>query len=439
MSQEGRIAAILKVVEALKTQRDAIIQVLMWEICKNQDDAAAEFDRTMLFIDACIKALRAEDNAEVKVASGVMARVRRAGIGATLVVGPFNYPFNETYTTLIPALLMGNTVVMKLPTLGGLAHVLTMEAYASLPAGVINFVSGPGRKLLGPMMQCGVDALAFIGSSGAADQLVRAHPEPHRLTPFLSLAGKNLAIVTPEADLAVAAQECCIGSTNYNGQRCTAIKMMFVHESVANDFIAQLTDRISKLKAGLPWEGAQLTPLPEPRKVQFLQDLVADAVSHGAKCVNSEQGGGRAGAALMLPAIMFPVTSACRLWNEEQFGPVVPIATYREIGEVYAYIKDMKFGQQAAIFSRDIGSVAPILDVLSTAVGRINLNTQCGRSPDVFPFSARRSSGLGTLSVTEALKVFSIETVVAGKANAVNEELFKQAVERSSFLAPLAK
>lgn len=82
----------------------------------------------------------------------------------------------------MPSLLMGNTVVMKIPTVGGLAHVLTMEAYAKcLPPGVMNFVSGQGRVTMGPVMKTGVDLFAFIGGSTSADALLRDHPAPHRL------------------------------------------------------------------------------------------------------------------------------------------------------------------------------------------------------------------------------------------------------------------
>lgn len=139
----------------------------------------------MLFIEATIKAIKEIDRTEggYKVVSGIQAKVRRAGIGAMLAMGPFNYPFNETYTTLIPALLMGNTVVMKIPTVGGLAHVLTMDAYAKcLPPGTMNFVSGPGRVTMSPVMKTGLDVFAFIGGSKAADILLKEHPAPHRLT-----------------------------------------------------------------------------------------------------------------------------------------------------------------------------------------------------------------------------------------------------------------
>jgi glyceraldehyde-3-phosphate dehydrogenase (NADP+) len=443
MSMQQRVDGIIRLVEALKERRAAIVQTLMWEICKNTADAAAEFDRTMLFIEATIKAIKDIDAAEgqYQVVSGIQARVRRAAVGVMLALGPFNYPFNETYTTLIPALLMGNVVIMKIPTLGGLAHVITMEAYASaLPPGVVNFVSGSGRVTMGPIMQQGVDIFAFIGGSKAADTVLKSHPNPHRLKVFLSLEGKNLAIVTPDADIDVAAEQCTIGSTTYNGQRCTAIKMMFIHESISQEFLTKLSQRINALKAGLPWEsGVAITPLPEHEKITFLQNLINDAVSKGATVVNADGGGGQVFGNIMQPAIVAPVTENMELWHKEQFGPVVPVAIYKDIAEVYDYIYKMPFGQQAAIFTKSVASAAPLIDILSTAVGRININTQCGRSPDSFPFSGRRSSALGTLSVTEALRTFSVETVLAGKQNELNDALMRGAESACNFLAPLNK
>jgi len=441
MSMQQRIDSILRLVDALKERRTAIVQTLMWEICKNTADAAAEFDRTVLFIEATIKAMKDIDQVEgqYQVVSGILARVRRAAVGVMLALGPFNYPFNETYTTLIPALLMGNVVVMKIPTVGGLAHVITMDAYASaLPQGVVNFVSGQGRVTMGPIMQQGVDIFAFIGGSKAADAVLRSHPAPHRLKVFLSLEGKNLAIVTPDADVDVAAEQCTIGSTTYNGQRCTAIKMMFVHESVSQEFLSKLSQRVNALKAGMPWEaGVAITPLPEYEKITFLQNLINNATSKGASIVNADGGGGQVFGNIMQPAVVAPVTESMDLWHKEQFGPVVPVAIYKDIAEVYEYIYKMPYGQQAAIFTKSVYTAGPLIDVLSTAVGRININTQCGRSPDSFPFSGRRSSALGTLSVTEALRTFSIETVLAGKQNELNDELMRGAETSSNFLAPL--
>lgn len=99
------------------------------------------------------------------------------------------------------------------------------------------------------------------------------------------------------------------------------------------------------------------------------------------------------------------------------------------------YYDRSKYGQQCAIFTRDAASVSTLVDFLSTAVGRININTQCGRSPDSVPFSGRRSSALGTMSISESLKQFSVEIVVAGSDNNANGVIMKNLSQKSSFLA----
>ncbi len=402
-------------------------------------------DRTMEFAESTVEAYEKMENSDHsenkwKSIGGFYALIKRAAIGIMLCLGPFNYPFNETYATLIPALLLGNIVILKLPTIGGLAHILTIDAFAkSLPPGTINFMSGSGRTTVGPMMKTGkIDILAFIGGSKAADDILRNHPAPHRLTTYLGLEAKNLGLVLPDADLEAIMSEVVKGALTYNGQRCTALKLLMVHRSIASKFITKLVNSVNALKCGLPWEaGVSITPLPEPDKIVYLQGLIDDAIAKGAKVVNAAEGGGQVFGLIMKPAIVYPVTSDMRLWHEEQFGPVVPVARFSDEQEVKDYIVHMPYGQQAAVFTNSASTVASFVDTLSTIVGRININTQCGRSPDVFPFSGRRNSALGTLSVTEAVNAFSIETVIAFKHSAAVEALVRESEAFSAFLAPL--
>lgn len=439
----ARIAAIRRFVELLKPARESILNALMWEICKNTTDAAAEFDRTMKFVASVIEALEASDETEAfgkwTTVSGVRGRVRRGPVGVTMMLAPFNYPLNEMYAMMIPALLMGNVVVLKLPAIGGLAHILTADALEkALPAGVINFVTGAGRKTMGPIMKTGlVDCLGFIGGAKATDALIVQHPQPHRLKVFSQLEGKNIAIVLPDADLDVAVAQIVLGSLTYNGQRCTACKLIMVHDSIAEAFVEKFIVRVDALKKGLPWEGAAITPLPEPAKPDYLEGAVSDAVEKGARVVNAASGGGSRAGALFTPAVVYPVTPAMRLFSEEQFGPVVPIAKFRDTAEVEAAVRASWNGQQAAIFTTTAAKAAPLVDMLATVVGRININSQCSRGPDVFPFSGRRSSAMGTMSVTEALKAFSVETIVAFPDNEVNRQVSDGVEAEAQFFKPI--
>lgn len=439
MSLRGRAAAVENFLRVLGESREEIVDVLMWEICKTSADAAKEFDRTIEFAKEVLETARTQRNEEFAdwtTLSGVKGRVRRGPVGVCLMLAPYNYPLNEMYAMMVPALLMGNTIVLKLPATGALPHVLTIKAIReALPPGVVNFVSGSGRVTLPPIMSTGkVDGLGFIGGSRGADAVIAAHPHPHRLKVFSQLEGKNLGIVLEDADIDAAVAEIVKGALSYNGQRCTALKLVLAHETIANELTSKLAAAVDNLKAGLPWEeGVSITPLPESKKPAFLAELVADALDKGARVAN--QNAAKIAGGLFFPTVVAGVDKTMRLFHEEQFGPVVPLSTFSSLEEVVLAAKNSWNGQQASIFTRDPERAAPIVDKLSTILGRINLNMQCSRGPDAFPFSGRRSSAMGTMSTYEAIRAFSVETLVATRDS---QPHIAQGLDKySNFLSPL--
>jgi glyceraldehyde-3-phosphate dehydrogenase (NADP+) len=411
----------------------------MWEIGKNRKDSEAEVDRTVDYILDTIEALKELDRSGSRftIAQGVIAQVRRAPLGVALCMGPFNYPLNETFATLVPALLMGCTVVFKPPKLGVLLHQPVLDAFRkSFPKGVVNTVYGKGKDITTPIMRSGlIDVLAFIGSSPVADTLKKEHPKPHRLRCLLGLEAKNPAIILPDADLSVAANECVEGALSYNGQRCTALKIIFVHESVAPEFLELFNKKIAGLKCGMPWdEGVNITPLPEPNKTEYLDSLVRDAVTKGAGVIN--EGGGRFDKSFFYPAVLYPVNPAMRAYHEEQFGPVVPVLSFKDISEPLEYIENSNYGQQASIFGSESTLLSNLVDTLVNQVCRVNLNSKCQRGPDVLPFTGRKDSAEGTLSVSDALRGFSIRTLVAVKETDLNKQIITDIIRerKSTFL-----
>ncbi|HEY6838382.1 MAG TPA: NADP-dependent glyceraldehyde-3-phosphate dehydrogenase [Geobacteraceae bacterium] len=435
-----RIGCVQTFAFRMKEERDKVVRLLMWEIGKSLKDAEKEFDRTMDYIDATIDALKELDRVSSRfvIAEGIIGQIRRAPLGVTLSMGPFNYPLNETFTTLIPALVMGNTVVLKPPRHGVLLFQPLLEAFRdSFPPGVVNTVFGEGRKVIPPLMATGkIDVFAFIGSSRAADNLQKVHPSPHRLRLVLGLEAKNPAIVLPDADLDQAVHECIAGCLSFNGQRCTAIKIIFVHETVAEAFLERLSREIAALRCGMPWEEwVNITPLPEAGKPTYLADLVADATTLGARVVNA--GGGTVDASFFSPAIVYPVDARMRLYHEEQFGPVIPVLSFANTAEPIDYIVTSPYGQQVSIFGRESESIAKLIDPLVNQVSRVNINSQCQRGPDIFPFTGRKDSAVGTLSVSDALRAFSIRTLVAAKESEANKDLIRRIVRErgSAFLS----
>ncbi|WP_257459360.1 NADP-dependent glyceraldehyde-3-phosphate dehydrogenase [Archangium lipolyticum] len=434
-----RIEHVERFLVAMRAQRTAVVNLLMWEIGKTQADSEKEFDRTIDLIVETIRALKELDRTSSRFVQeqGIMAQIRRAPIGVALCMGPYNYPLNETFSTLFPALLMGNAVVFKPAKFGVLLIRPLLEAFRdSFPPGVINIIYGRGRETVGALMESGkVDVFAFIGTNKGASELKRMHPRPHRLKAVLGLDAKNPGIILEDADLDNAVKECITGTLSFNGQRCTALKLLMVHRSIVGQFLERFTAAVDKLKPGMPWDpGVAITPLPEPGKTAYLQGLVDDAVSKGARVVNKL--GGKTHQSFYSPAVVYPVTRDMRLATEEQFGPVIPVMVFDNDEEVVRFVVDSNFGQQLSIFGRDSARVGKLIDAFANQVGRINLNCQCQRGPDTFPFNGRKDSAEGTLSVADALRVFSIRTLVAAKTTKENTTLVQSILTRreSDFL-----
>lgn len=431
MTVAQRIGCMQDFTRQMVARRERIVNLIMWEIGKTLPESQKEFDRTVDYIKATIEALKHldNDNSRFTVVEGTIGQIRRTPLGVVLCMGPYNYPLNETFATLIPALIMGNTMVFKPPKFGVLLFEPLLEAFRSaFPKGVINTVYGKGSEVVPMLLESGkVNVLTLIGSSRVADHLKKMHPKVNRLRAILGLDAKNAAIVLADADIELAVKECLLGSLSFNGQRCTALKMLIVHRSIVDRFLARFTEELGRLKAGMPWEkGIAITPLPELGKVEHMTRLVADAQDKGAKVVN--EGGGVSEGTLFYPAVVYPVSEGMQLYREEQFGPIVPVMAFDNIETALDYVITSEHGQQVSIFSEDAETIGRLVDPLVNQVCRVNINCQCQRGPDVFPFTGRKDSAEGTLSVHDALRSFSIRSMIAAKQTDDSKRLLDEIV-----------
>lgn len=434
-----RLKCMETFVEKMKLHREEVVKLLMWEICKNKSDSYKEFDRTVDYIVDTIEAYKNLDRKGAKFdkQGSVYAHIRRGPLGVVLCLGPYNYPLNETFCLLIPAIIMGNTAIFKPAKHGVLLIAPLLKAFQeSFPPGVVNILFGRGRKIATPIMQTGaVDVLALIGHSSSAVSLQDQHPNKNRLRLVLGLEAKNPGIILPDADLDLTIKECISGTLSYNGQRCTALKVLYVHESIVDEFNRRFSKAVDELKFGMPWEDTFLTPLPEPSKPDYIEELIEDAKAKGAKVLNKK--GGEKSTNYIFPAVLYPVTEEMKVYQEEQFGPVIPIVSYKEIDEPLDAMAASEYGQQVSLFGRDIRKIGPLIDTLANLVCRVNLNSACQRGPDVYPFTGRKNSAVSTLSVYDALRSFSIRTFVASKDTAYNKEILESLLnsETSNFVS----
>ena len=433
-----RINCMQKFVDLMVLKRDEVVKLLMWEIGKNLKDSEKEFDRTVDYINETIKEYKKidRDGAFFHNNSGVRALIRRGPLGVVLCLGPYNYPLNETFALLIPAIIMGNTAIFKPAKHGVLLIAPLLEAFKkSFPPGVVNIVFGRGREIAAPIMETGkINVLALIGHSSSAISLQDLHPQKNRLRLVLGLEAKNPAIIMDDADLELTVNECLNGSLSYNGQRCTAIKVIYVHEKIKENFLKKFCDRVDSLKLGLPWENTLLTPLPEPNKPKYISELIDDATSKGAKIINKN--GGKKFKNFVFPAVLYPVTEDMDVYKEEQFGPVIPVISFSDINTPINFMADSNYGQQVSLFGNSEEKLGPIIDSLVNLVCRVNLNSSCQRGPDVYPFTGRKDSAVATLSVHDALRSFSIRTFVASKDNPTNKNILRKLIDnkKSNFI-----
>ena len=426
-----RIQCMETFVEKMLTKREEVVKLLMWEIGKNLNDSRKEFDRTVEYIKDTIVEYKRIDRkgATFQNKSGVRALIRRGPLGVVLCLGPYNYPLNETFALLIPAIIMGNTTIFKPAKHGVLLIAPLLDAFKeSFPAGVVNIVFGRGREIATPIMKSGkIDVLALIGHSSSAISLQDLHPQKNRLRLVLGLEAKNPGIILKDADIESTVKECISGTLSFNGQRCTALKILYVHEDIKEEFLSKFVIAVDELKLGLPWENTLLTPLPKPAKPKYISDLIENAVNLGAKIMNKK--GGEKQKNFVFPAVLYPVNKDMDVYKEEQFGPVIPIISFTDISTPIKDMSESNYGQQVSIFGKDVDTLGPVIDSMVNLVCRVNLNSACQRGPDIYPFTGRKDSAVATLSVHDALRSFSIRTFVASKDNDLNKNILREMID----------
>lgn len=412
ISPAKRIEHMRKFLDGLKARRDRLINLVQWEINKSVDFATVEVDRTFQYIENTIaeyQKLKAEEAASGKVEGNLYIQIRTNPLGVMPVMAPYNYPWNETATIAVPALIMGNSIVLKPARWGVLLMEPIMEAFQeALPAGAVNLIYGDGEEILSRTLSEGtLQSFGYIGGERAAESIFRSIRNPLELNNVTTgLGAKNMSVILKSTNIEKAVTANVAGAFSYSGQRCTAHEIIFVHRDIAQQFIPAFVKKVEKLKVGHPWEpGVDITASPDTGWVTRTEDYIRDAISKGARIANPSGGLSRNG--FHSPTVLVNVNSEMKIYHEEQFSPVVPIVIFDELQEVIDYQKNSPYGQQAAFFGTDAKELQTLMSAFSLLVHRININTACARGPDFVPFGGRKKSGTGVLSLRDALLRFS--------------------------------
>lgn len=338
---------------------------------------------------------------------GKYAIVIREPVGVVLAIAPFNYPLFITYTKAIPALLAGNSVIIKpagadpIPALM-MARLLEM---AGIPTGSLSVITG--RSVIGSFIAESplVDMVTFTGSTQVGRELTRLSgiKKIH-----LELGGKGSAIVLDDADPEDVAPKLLAGSLKNAGQRCDAISRIFVQEGVAARLYAQLRSGIRAWKMGDPrLKATRVGPLINAQAAENVRGLVKDAVERGAKLAC----GGMARGNYFEPTLLLDVPIDARIMWEETFGPVVAVHRIASMDEAIEISNRSEYGLDSAVFTKNINNAWKLAKRLE--VGEVTINNYPAHGVGFFPFGGVKESGLGREGIGYSIEEFTnIKTIV---------------------------
>ncbi len=394
-----RIKKVQLLEQLLVQKRDQLAHLITTETAKTLQAALSEVDRTCKYIAYSIeeaKRLNPEtylgEGFNVQNKIGIFKRVPR---GVILAIAPFNYPVNLSISKIVPSLLAGNTVVFKPPTNGSLCGTFLAQLFhkCAFPQGVINVVTGRGRDI-GDLLITNpeIDLISFTGSV-ATGQRIRKLADGKPLV--LELGGKDPMLVLRDANMQKVAQDIVAGGLAFSGQRCTAIKLVLVHQDDVATVLQHLKPLVAQLKVGNPLEKAFITPLVTQQAADYAYQLAQAALDQGAELVYGHQ----KTANLLHPTIINKVTKKMALGKEEPFAPIIPIMHYTDQTEMINLANDSEYGLQASIYTQDINQAFKIADKLE--VGTVNINGKSQRGPDSFPFLGVKNSGQGVQGIKD--------------------------------------
>ncbi len=398
-----------------------LYKVLQYEIGKDKESSISEITRSADFIRFTADEGKHMEGKTILGDSfpgfnkNKISMVTRVPLGTVLAISPFNYPINLSVSKIAPALIAGNSVILKPPTSGSISALHMAEIFnkAGLPKGVLNTVTGKGSDIGDYLVtHKGIDFINFTGSTEVGRHIASM---AGMVPTLLELGGKDAALVLDDADLDLAAKEIASGAFSYSGQRCTAIKRVIVLNSIAPALICKIKAIAESLRVDALREDCEIVPLINMKAADFVQELIDDAINKGANLIL----GNKRIDNLIYPTIFDNVTSDMRIAWEEPFGPILPIIRVNSIEEAVKVTNSSKYGLQASIFTNNINKAFFIADKLQ--VGTVQINGKTERSPDHFPFSGFKSSGMGTQGIR-----YSIEAMSKIKSIVLNLEDFNE-------------
>lgn len=395
---ERRQQVLHALADRLEQHAGQFARLLTSEQGKPLADARAELGRCVhwlrTFAGMSLPVERFDDGA------GHRFETSRVPIGVVAAIAPWNFPMTLSVWKVAPALLAGNTLVLKPSPFTPLTALKMGELFRSLlPPGVLNVISGTDR--LGPWLteHPGIDKIAFTGSTATGRRVMQsAAGRLARVT--LELGGNDAAIVLPDVDVEANVPALFWGAFRNAAQFCLASKRMYVHESVYERFSQALVAFARTVKVGPGSdEGSQMGPVQNRLQFERVRDLIDDARRTGVRFLLG--GDIPEGKGYFVPVtILDNPPDTARSVKEEAFGPVLPLLSYRDIDEVVRRANDSEYGLGASVWSADVEAARVVAERLEC--GTVWINHIHALSPMV-AFGGHKQSGLGVENSLQGL------------------------------------
>lgn len=408
-----RREALLRFKREIAAGADDLIATMCTEAGKPHDDALLEVLLTLEHLDWAARHAEAVLRRR-SVRPGLLAFQTEASVGyepygVIGVIGPWNYPLYTPSGSISYALAAGNAVVFKPSEYTPGVGLWLAAAWQRANPGraVLSVVTG-GGAVGARLLEAGVDKLAFTGSTATAKKIMAAASAT--LTPILAeCGGKDPLIVAADADLARAADAVVLGGFGNSGQTCVGVERVYVVESVAEEFLAVLTDLVRGLRPG-DGPDAPYGPMVLPQGPQVVADQVAEALAAGGRAVV----GGTASVRppYVDPIVLVDVPEDTAAVRTETFGPMIVVNRVASLDEAVSRANATAYGLGATVFTRDVATGRRLAERLRA--GMVSINSVLGFAPvPTLPFGGRGDSGFGRIHGADGLREFAVAKSVA--------------------------
>jgi len=340
--------------------------------------------------------IRSEEDSVKMLDDDTMSIILREPIGVVGQIVPWNFPFLMAAWKLAPVLAAGDTTVLKPSSSTSLSVLELMKLIGDIiPDGVINIITGRGSTT-GDYLQKhrGLDKVAFTGSTSVGRDIGIAAAE-NLIPATLELGGKSANIFFEDMDMEMALEGVQLGILFNQGQVCSAGSRIFVQESIYDEFMERLVEEFDKVKVGLPWEdGVQMGSQIDEKQLETIHGYVEKGIEEGAEVITGGeryQEGELADGAFYKPTLL-KTTNDATIAQEEIFGPVGTVITFKDEDEVIELANDNKYGLAGGVWTKDINKAFKVARGVRT--GRMWVNTYAGFEAGA-PFGGYKNSGIG--------------------------------------------